>query len=197
MVIKFSIWLMTVACGLIALVLYAGQTGSQGEFKSEWPAQSSLTHSGRPEFLMFLHPECPCSKASLGELEALMPKLKLKVLVKILFSQIESSGHLASESELWQMAELIPGVELVVDEEEKEFKLFGAETSGQAYLYDENGTLVFSGGITPARGHRGDSTGKMAVQSWLKGRLPASVHTSPFGCKLKKIVSQLTRNKEE
>ena len=34
---------------------------------------------------------------------------------------------------------------------------------GHVLLYDKNGALVFSGGVTPARGHEGDSIGNSMI----------------------------------
>jgi hypothetical protein len=45
--------------------------------------------------------------------------------------------------------------------------------------------LLFSGGITPARGHEGDSAGSDAIVELVKGRIPSNVIREPvFGCTL-------------
>ena len=54
-------------------------------------------------------------------------------------------------------------------------------TSGHALLFDRDGHLLFSGGITPARGHEGDNFGASAIAARLAGR-PAPAETPVFGC---------------
>ena len=87
-------------------------------------------------------------------------------------------------------ARAIPDVRVI--EDESEAHVFGAATSGQVLLYDEAGKLVFRGGITPARGHEGDSAGGEVVRRFLSarsGRRAADRSVSPhasdvFGCAL-------------
>jgi hypothetical protein len=57
-------------------------------------------------------------------------------------------------------------------------------TSGLVLVYDSFGTLVLQGGITPARDHEGDNTGRASVTS-LIARAACSESSSPvFGCPL-------------
>jgi hypothetical protein len=61
---------------------------------------------------------------------------------------------------------------------------FGVLTSGHVLLYDRGGRLLFSGGITGARGHRGDNEGRRAVLARLLGE-PVERSSAPaFGCPL-------------
>ena len=53
------------------------------------------------------------------------------------------------------------------DDDGAEARRFGAETSGQTLLYDEHGALLFSGGITGARGHAGDNAGRASLVALL------------------------------
>lgn len=61
---------------------------------------------------------------------------------------------------------------------------FRVATSGHVVLYDQNGRLMYSGGITDARGHRGDNPGRAAVIGLVLGteRRPSS--HGVFGCPL-------------
>ncbi len=56
------------------------------------------------------------------------------------------------------------------DDDGAEAKRFGAETSGQTLLYDERGTLAFSGGITGSRGHAGDNAGRASLLALINRR---------------------------
>jgi hypothetical protein len=73
---------------------------------------------------------------------------------------------------------------MVHDHDGVEARRFGAATSGQVILYDARGTLLFSGGITPARGHSGDSTGRDAILALLIDGSSEASETPVFGCSL-------------
>jgi hypothetical protein len=60
---------------------------------------------------------------------------------------------------------------------------FGATTSGHAVLFDRAGRKLFDGGITPSRGHQGDSEGLRAIELRLAG-IHASARTDVYGCPL-------------
>jgi hypothetical protein len=63
-----------------------------------------------------------------------------------------------------------------------EHRRFGARVSGEVYLFQTDGQLVFHGGITAGRGHAGDNLGRSAVESFLReGVLPPET-TPVFGC---------------
>jgi hypothetical protein len=92
------------------------------------------------------------------------------------------------EAPLMQRARAIPGVRVRLDDGARESRRVGVETSGHVLLYDAEGRLRFSGGITPARGHVGDSAGSDAIISILNGERiapgQAAMETDVFGCAL-------------
>ena len=49
-----------------------------------------------------------------------------------------------------------------------------SKTSGQVVVYDAKGALLFSGGITAARGHMGDNAGRDRITALLRGDTAAS-----------------------
>ena len=88
------------------------------------------------------------------------------------------------ETDLWQSASKIPGVKVILDDEGREARLFHAATSGQTVLYDPDGRLLFSGGITGSRGHFGDNPGQASIVSFVNAEVPNKTETSVFGCPL-------------
>lgn len=88
------------------------------------------------------------------------------------------------KTDLWHAAAAIPGVQVNVDHEGEEARLFQAVTSGQTLLYDSEGGLVFQGGITLSRGHAGDNPGRDAIESLLKQKIPSATSPPVFGCAL-------------
>jgi len=61
---------------------------------------------------------------------------------------------------------------------------FGIATSGTVALYDRGGKLLFHGGITPARGHEGDSFGRERIVSLLTSGRSDRADAPVFGCAL-------------
>ena len=80
------------------------------------------------------------------------------------------------------LARTIPGAKVIVDA--AEVGRFGARTSGQVLLYDGQGTLVFQGGITQARGHEGPSLGGEAILRAALQESPGVGSSAVFGCGL-------------
>jgi len=70
------------------------------------------------------------------------------------------------------------------DDDGLEATRFGVITSGQTVLYDPSGALLFSGGITGARGHAGDNAGRASLVSLLNQGKTDLSSTSVFGCPL-------------
>lgn len=61
---------------------------------------------------------------------------------------------------------------------------FGAVVSGQSMLFDRDGQLLFNGGITIARGHTGESPGRVAIVSLVTTGKSARNAAPVFGCTL-------------
>jgi hypothetical protein len=75
-------------------------------------------------------------------------------------------------------------VTVIRDDNGDEADRFGSWTSGQTLLYDRDGQLVYSGGITGARGKPGDNTGRSTVLDILAGAQQTRATTQVFGCSL-------------
>jgi hypothetical protein len=102
----------------------------------------------------------------------------------VLFIKPAGSSDDWEKADLWQIASEIPGVSVVRDDEGFEAGLFNTATSGHTLVYNKQGRLVFSGGITASRGHFGDNAGEDAVVAIVKGEVPELTETSVFGCPL-------------
>ena len=71
-----------------------------------------------------------------------------------------------------------------VDNDGIEARRFGSSASGQVLLYNPQGKLLFSGGITASRGHSGDNDGRTAIVALLTQGQAAKDETPVFGCQL-------------
>ena len=178
-------WLVMAVFGTVLMVRYADQPGAAGKPPSQWPVASRMEREpGRPTLVMFVHPQCPCSKASVGELALLMAHCEGRVSARVLFLQPANEPAGWVQSDTWREASAIPGVTVGSDPAGREAQLFQAATSGDTVLYDAAGRLVFHGGITISRGHAGDNPGRAAVQALLLGQTTRPAETPVFGCSL-------------
>ena len=63
------LWLGAAAAGMSLLWDYALTPGEDGKSLSDWPVDSKLAlDKVDPTLLVFVHPRCPCSRASMREL---------------------------------------------------------------------------------------------------------------------------------
>jgi hypothetical protein len=178
-------WAAAVASGFAVLGRYKSAAADQERPAAGWPAQSSVPLSAvRPTLLLFAHPRCPCTHASVSELARLLARLPDRVSTHVLMVQPAGVPDGWADTALWQRAAALPGATVWRDRDGREAARFGAGASGLILLYDPAGRRLFSGGITASRGHEGDSVGRRRLQALLAGH-PVDRDESPvFGCAL-------------
>lgn len=177
-------WLLVVGGGSLALVSYAGDAGRSDPAPIRWPGDSTITLAGdRPTLVFFLHPKCPCTRASLMELERVLatgPHVSVQVCV---VGPAELRDQWLQTGTACRARSIASGG-IVYDADGTLAARYGAKTSGHVVLYGLDGALKFSGGITAARGHEGDNTGKSAIAALLRGQTTTTDTTPVFGCTL-------------
>jgi hypothetical protein len=178
------VWLPAVCFGLRYVWAYENQPGRSGISPKEWPSASKIRRNDLPTLVLFIHPHCPCSRATIGEFAILMAHSHRLVNANAVFVKPAGFDEVWEQSDLWRSAMAIPGVTVIEDENGVEALRFGAETSGQVALYSAAGALLFSGGITGSRGHSGDNDGRTAILSLLTSGRAEKTETSVFGCPL-------------
>ena len=185
------IWASLTAGGFASLWRYEYTPGQQQKLGSAWPAGTSIPlESQRFTLVVFMHPQCPCSDATVDELTRLMTICQGKLIAHVLFIRPGGFASGWEKTTLWRDAARIPGVFVACDPNGVEAKRFGAFTSGQTALYDPAGHLLFQGGITELRGHGGDNAGADAIVNLvLHHNTAATATTRPgetavFGCSL-------------
>jgi len=159
--------------------------GGMVEVPPKWPACPDIARrAGEFTLVMALHPQCPCSRASVSELGQLMARTAGKMDAVALF--VVPAGAPADwlRTDLLNQVKQIPGVRIIYDRDGADARRFGADTSGQVALFDPAGTLVFCGGITDGRGHEGDNVGSDAVLDLVRGQRGPVVRTDVYGCSL-------------
>lgn len=183
--VQLCTWLVGVTAGFAYLASYEATPGRLASPPASWPTASQLTRAAdQSTLIMFVHAHCPCTRASIGELERLMVYAKGRATVHVvLFDPGPVSGHPVATN-LSDSARAVPGVHTTRDSERRECGLFGSVTSGQVLMYDAGGHLQFCGGLTASRGHAGDSDGRAALLALLHGRTTEVRETPVYGCSL-------------
>ena len=188
------IWGALIVFGAGTVLRYERTAGASGTPPSRWPVESAIARpSGKFILVMLSHPDCPCTKASLDELEIVMAETQREVSAVILFNRPGSTAAEVESSDLWKMAARIPGVTPIYDEHAAGVQSFHGYVSGQTMLYDPNGLLVFSGGITLGRGHEGYNGGVDAILRRVRGDRSAPISARVFGCALHDPSAQTTK----
>jgi len=188
-------WLLLNSVGLGMFWQYK-TTGHQPDGSAvRWPEQTNLLlASDRPTLVMFAHPLCPCTMASLHELTRLLshgtvtnctvsPSTAPPRITFVIY-QPASAGHEWQTSAFIEAARALPGAEIIWDDRGTIAKKFAATTSGQVQLYHPSGQCLFNGGITRARGHEGENAASIALHSVLQGEESALIQSPVYGCEL-------------
>ncbi|MFK7852551.1 MAG: hypothetical protein AB8B79_00500 [Granulosicoccus sp.] len=197
------LWLGTASSLLFAMADYGTTAGHAAEPPGTLLHSNSAwldTKTPKPTLLLFAHPLCPCTRASLSELESVAHKLDGLFNPHILFFEPKDKSTMSdvwAASDLKAIAARIPGAQSHADVDGVLAAQFGSYTSGQVLLYDTDGELQFAGGITPSRGHTGSNPGRAKIISTILSdeRVdPLLAGTSPvFGCS---VLDQKTHDRK-
>jgi hypothetical protein len=176
-----ALWAALVIWGGSKLEIFAATPGARASL-------SSSSAGRRFHLYIFLHPLCPCSRASINELI----RLKESYLGTLDVTAVIDNAGFTSASGRTLLTELMaePRFAVQLDADGRQTASFGAKTSGQVLLYDPTGSLAFSGGITASRAHEGVNAGETAISDIVNGRTPTTRSTPCFGCALSRPITQ-------
>lgn len=180
------LWGGAVVIGLGQLEKYSATEGKMDLGLTGWPVDSQLPLSDKkPTLVMFLHPKCPCSHATVGELEILLARKRDFFQLLVIFFQPEAEPEAWGDTALRHRVAALPGARIYHDVDGKESRLFHANISGEAFAFEPDGRMVFHGGITRGRGHSGDNAGRSALDDLHKeGNENDLRQTLVYGCPL-------------
>jgi hypothetical protein len=182
--------------GMRALIAFDQTAGAAGAVPLRWPAASAIKRSGgRPELLVFAHPFCSCTAATLAELAHFSVRRKPGTAapnITVLFFRPRNSEWAPdglwkndfSKNDLWHQAQTLEEGHAAWDDDGQEARRFGARTSGYVLLYSSGGDLLFRGGVTGSRGHQGDNDGLDQLVASFDSRRLAPKTGRVFGCAL-------------
>jgi len=179
-------WLVAVGGGMVVLRNYENTSGAEGDPPTKWPVQSRIPRTtGLPTIVVMGHPKCPCTRATIGELAVMMARLHNRATAVVVFVRPHGTPDGWDDTDLRRSAAEIPGVTVMSDLDEVEVDRFNADVSGQTMLYNANGKLLYSGGITASRGHSGDNDGRSSIVSLVTDGTAKLTRTPVFGCALR------------
>ncbi|HEV3340978.1 MAG TPA: hypothetical protein VG125_11495 [Pirellulales bacterium] len=188
---RFTYWAMT--CGWLTAAL-AGfavminrdvTPGETADAPGAYPREAlGPAAADRPTLMMFAHPRCPCTSASLSELRQVLQTCPGAADLRIYFRTPATESADWTQTALWKEAASLCGVTLVADPDGAVARHCGVRTSGHVLLYGTDGKLRFSGGITAARGHAGETSGRSAVVAILSDGSDVGRRSETFGCPL-------------
>jgi len=149
-----------------------------------WPEQADILRNEQElTLLMFLHPRCPCTRASLHELEQVLREAGQPGATFVVY-QPRAGDATWQTSPLLDVIRALPEAKIVWDQQGQITKKFGAVTSGQVQLYRPSGECLFNGGITRLRGHEGTNAASEQLLAALQGKPSALAPTAVYGCAL-------------
>lgn len=182
-----TLWFSVSIAGAVYLARYKNTAAEETNvYPKVFPEASSIQRNATlPTLIFFVHPKCPCTRASLHELNRLMTDINGKLKIHFVFIKPPETDETWTQTDLRASAETVPDARILIDEGGRETEIFNARTSGLILLYDRNGNLRYDGGITSSRGHEGDNSGRAAIYQIISqdSNLPAEMPV--FGCPLR------------
>ena len=179
------VWLCALAVASAAVWRYKSTPGATPDAPSRWPEGSSVQRdANRATLVVLAHPLCPCTRATMTELQKLAARLRDKAALRVVFLKPDGTDASWEKSGLIETARSILGAEVLIDRGGVETARFGGRSSGYTLLYDRTGELMFAGGITIARGHEGDSAGSRRIESLVNHQIADGSTAPVFGCSL-------------
>lgn len=181
--IVLAAWLLLAAAGFAVLFRYGATPGDAPAEVVQRPEAPELRWSTTGTTLvMFVHPLCGCTRASIHNLASILADSETVPTVNVVFTAPRKEFAAWSDTPLVRLAAELPGVHLVWDLDGKLTEKFHAQTSGWTMLFDEQGKTLFQGGITDSRGQEGCNTGSMLLHDRLANVSCKSAAYPVFGC---------------
>ncbi len=183
------LWLIAVGAFVTSITDHLARPGPVSEHQSNaWPTNERvrLNEDGFT-LLMFVHPDCPCTQSSLAELERLLAQQSVRPINTHIILPVPNDAESTHKitNVFPRSLSLYPFQEKhILDKNAQLTRLFGIRTSGHCLLFDQSGQLLFSGGLTPLRGHEGSCPGNISLAECLHGQPPQTRQSPVFGCAL-------------
>src|ERR1043165_3797805 len=125
-------WIAALGAGTWSMLQYEMTPGEAAGVEKSWPIDSAVQlDRSLPTLVTFIHPRCPCSRATLEELALIMTHSEGKVALTVVFLKPTQFSAGWEQTDLWNTATSIPGAMVVSDEAGAETARFRASISGE------------------------------------------------------------------
>ena len=150
MLVALVVWSIGVVAGLKVMVDASVPNAAAASVGMAWPTGTHLVRNpGTPTLVMFANPREACSRDDVDNLAQWMAEQTIRINAQLVWVAVAGSQTAANEgTPLWRRATSIPGVALALDEGAVEASHFGAHASGQTWLYDGDGKLLYAGPVS-------------------------------------------------
>lgn len=178
-------WLVTIAVVLRGWMDFEHSPGRNVRPQAQWPVSTQLRlDRDHGTLVVFLHPFCPCSRATLERLEQVLSDSSKKPTCCFMIAPVASSVEIDARSANLRLAKAMSPSRTFIDGNKSEARLFDPTTSGHVFYYDAGGSLRFSGGVLVERGSNQPNTFAEALYRAINNPTYPVVHTPVFGCSL-------------
>jgi hypothetical protein len=179
------LWGVGLGAGFHELSAFSQKPGAVGAPAESLPPELRAGRNpARSLVVVALHPRCSCSSATADELGDLLGWTPEAFDLAVLsFVPAQGGPDWPEPKAPGPLARFRPRI--VADADGRLAERLGARTSGHVLVYDGADRLVFSGGVTPGRGHRGETAGQKTLRDFLSGRMDgaeAAGIAPVFGC---------------
>ena len=187
-------WVIAVAVSVFAVERYASQPGVASPITLAWPKNTQLSLAAdKPTALLFAHPKCPCTEATIREFQRIEARHPSAFHTTVVFAVTAAQEEAWRDTRLVREARNIQSARIVFDRDGVESGRFECSVSGQILLFAPDGQMLYSGGITAARGHEGINGGQEAFEYQLAHPDSPAISFPVFGCGLVRTPSPETR----
>lgn len=178
-----TMWALLVVGGFTALLNYQARPGAKETAPARWQLHTNFSLDQKKfNLIVSLHPQCPCSAATVEELNAILAQTASLMHVQILLFVPAGANPDWARTSLAAGAARLPNTTVTPDVDGVYAAAIGARTSGDSQLFDPDGRLIFHGGITALRGHAGDNAGADAIIARVVKGEASLAETPVFGC---------------
>ncbi|GIX00102.1 MAG: hypothetical protein KatS3mg111_3434 [Pirellulaceae bacterium] len=178
----YVLWGSSIVWGVSRVLNYS--------FSGDYPTESSpdavgemATSTADFHVLVFVHPKCPCSMATIDNLGRLLPRCPANYAVTaIVFVPEGKDKEWATETATFAALERLPHTRIEFDTGGTRIRQWNVRRSGHVIVKAPDGSVAFSGGITLERGHAGESLGTVSMMRVLMQQSPPARAVPVFGC---------------
>ncbi len=181
------LWLTGITAGSYAMLRHEFDGRTASGAPEQWPAELGDFNPSESDLtlVMAVHPDCPCTRASIEQLDRILTQNPGQCqAIALVYTSEGDDATSIKEGAYWRRLASLPEVRPQLDPEGHFAIKLGSGISGTVAAYDRKGVLRFQGGLTPSRGHGGPSVAVTTINRILKGESNELAAAPTFGCSI-------------